>query len=160
MVGADWLAIKVGKILKGSLDLIPSPSSSVKIQIGFFIKHQTSSNFDKRCSDAHFVPFLSYYYCKPERGFHHFSQIACYLFLLEFLSLTLGFTQNDILVLKLHNWDSLLSCWCMIIDDSYLKSHQKGTLKKMPKSDKNCQKNDFQQWICNASLAILEPYFD
>ena len=109
-------------------------------KFALILQLQTCSNFEKIFSDAHFVPFLSYYYCKPERGFHHFSQIACYLF-----SLTLVFTQNDILVLKLHNWDSLLSCWCMIIDDSYLKSHQKGTLKKMPKSDKNCQKNDFQQ---------------
>ena len=30
---ADWNRVKVEKILKGSLDLIPSPSLSVKIQI-------------------------------------------------------------------------------------------------------------------------------
>ena len=27
-----------------------------------------NSNFDKRCLDAHFVPFLFYHYCKPLMG--------------------------------------------------------------------------------------------
>ena len=29
------------------------------------------SNFDKRCSDAHFVPFLSYYYCTLLTSYHY-----------------------------------------------------------------------------------------
>ena len=29
------------------------------------------SNFDKRCSDAHFVPFLPYYYCNLLTSYHY-----------------------------------------------------------------------------------------
>ena len=42
---------------------------SQKIGIKFTITDWSS--FDKQCSDAHFVSFLFYYYCKVEVSLEH-----------------------------------------------------------------------------------------